>query len=165
MFFSPFSPWSCSTGLSFCGIATKWSMFLLKHYLKSGSSGRCFQVLKMLTTFIGYGVSFLSPWYLHTGERVHGTRNATVSDLSNPSWQRVLLHYCRCYFVAGGISIMIPLFSSDAQPECDGMRRLSVLDARRKRMSDMVDSAESGGNDDGKKDKFEESEIAADDNL
>ena len=44
---------------------------------------------------------------------------------------------------------MIPLFSSDAQPECDGMRRLSVLDARRKRMSDMVDSAESGDNDDG----------------
>ena len=55
---------------------------------------------------------------------------------------------------------MIPLFSSDAQPECDGMRRLSLLAVRRA----SVISA-SNKYDDGKKDKFEESEIAADDNL
>jgi len=95
---------------------------------------------------------------------------SSLENVDNLHWiwgvlsiSMVFAHWC--YFVAGGISIMIPLFSSDAQPECDGMRRLSVLDARRKRMSDMVDSAESGDNDDGKKDKFEESEIAADDNL
>jgi hypothetical protein len=70
------------------------------------------------------------------------------------------MRYCRCYFAAGGIGLILPLLNSEALPEYDGMRRLSLLAVRRA----SVISA-SNKYDDGKMDKFEESEIAADDNL